>query len=127
MKRGKPLSRSKPLRPNPSKPLRTHKPLAQRAGAGFGSKKSPIPAAVKSALAERSGGLCEARASSTCGRYAQHPHHRKLQSQGGEHTLENLLAVCLQCHAWIHAHPAISYERGWLVRANELPVVDPGD
>ena len=27
---------------------------------------------------------------------------------------ENLLDVCHACHGWIHNHPAISYEHGWM-------------
>lgn len=44
-------------------------------------------------------------------------HHR---SGRGEHFLnvDSWLAVCHECHAWIHAHPAVSYERGWLTRRN---------
>lgn len=43
-------------------------------------------------------------------------HHRLARSQGGKHELSNCLYVCSACHNWIHANPAVSYERGWMVR-----------
>jgi hypothetical protein len=32
-----------------------------------------------------------------------HPHHRKYRSHGGTHQVENLEAVCWDCHRVIHA------------------------
>lgn len=31
--------------------------------------------------------------------------------------LANLVSLCRTCHAWVHAHPAKSYEQGWLVHS----------
>jgi len=71
---------------------------------------------VRPAVRERSKGRCEARASAECFGVAQHPHHRRMRSQGGGHTADNLLDVCWPCHRYIHDHPAESYARGWLER-----------
>jgi hypothetical protein len=30
--------------------------------------------------------------------------------------MENLVGVCLECHARIHANPDWSYKHGWLLR-----------
>jgi len=39
-----------------------------------------------------------------CGKYTDDaPHHREPKSRGGEDTIENLVAVCLQCHATYHS------------------------
>lgn len=65
--------------------------------------------------------ICEARASEKCTGRAVHTHHRKLRSQGGTDDQSNLLAVCLQCHHHIHMNPALSYERGWLVKSWDTP------
>lgn len=54
---------------------------------------------------ERSGGLCEANWPGVCkpGPHAgQHVHHRQLRSQGGDHSLDNLMHVCEVVHH--HAH-----------------------
>ncbi len=60
----------------------------------------------------RCGGLCE-----VCGAArAEVVHHRLRRSQGGRNDLSNLVGACGGCHDWIHAHPALSYERGWLLR-----------
>lgn len=48
---------------------------------------------------------------------AVHSHHRKLRSQGGEDEPANLLRVCAEDHAWIHANPSESYARGLLVHS----------
>ena len=42
------------------------------------------------------------------------PHHALMKSQGGQDTLEDLIAVCRAHHDWIHANPARSYELGLL-------------
>lgn len=42
------------------------------------------------------------------------PHHALMRSQGGQDTLEDMIAVCRAHHDWIHANPARSYELGLL-------------
>lgn len=64
--------------------------------------------------------LCDVRAEGCTGR-AVHTHHRKRRSQGGDGSPANLLAVCLNCHQQIHDHPALAYERGWLVHSWDEP------
>lgn len=54
-------------------------------------------------------------------------HHRKLRSQGGRHTLDNLVLICQACHTWIHANPGDAYALGWLVNSwnepHEIPII----
>jgi hypothetical protein len=61
-------------------------------------------------------GWCEARTPVCTGR-AYIRHHRKRRSQGGSDGRANLLYACAPCHVYIHDNPAISYERGWMVRS----------
>jgi hypothetical protein len=71
---------------------------------------------------ERAEGRCEVIVSPTCSGQGTHVHHRKIRSQGGTNDLSNLLVVCHPCHKFIHDHPEMSYEKGWLVRSsNRLP------
>jgi hypothetical protein len=79
----------------------------------------PVPPKVREAVAERSGGICECG----CGQRAVHMHHRRLRSQGGQHTPANLLHLTLAHHAEIHANPTRAYELGFLVSA----WADPAD
>jgi hypothetical protein len=72
-------------------------------------------AVMKQEVKDRSGGRCEARTPRCTGR-SEHVHHRRMRSQGGSNTLDNLLDVCLQCHLYIHSNPTESYERFWLIR-----------
>ena len=51
-----------------------------------------------------------------CGHAAHHGHHRVRQSQGGPHTVENIVPVCWECHDWIHRHrPAEARAMGLLL------------
>ena len=74
-------------------------------------------------IRQRSRHQCEARTEACVGA-GEHIHHRKLRSQGGTNSANNLIDVCTPCHNWIHAHPALSYERGWLIHgyADETPL-----
>lgn len=87
--------------------------------------KGKFPPHVANAVLGRSNGACEALATSSCVGSGQHIHHRKLRSQGGEHTAENCVSICHMCHDWIHANPKLSYERGWLVRQWADPAFQP--
>ena len=80
---------------------------------------------VRDEVRERSGGNCEIRLV-TCKGRAQHQHHRLRRSQGGPDTADNLLDCCWSCHDAIHAHPAESYEKGWLRRRFEESDRDTG-
>lgn len=63
-----------------------------------------------------------------CGRVASHTHHRMMRSQAPKnavHRIENVIRLCHECHGWVHAHPAESYERGWLVRSWSTPLEEP--
>jgi len=75
-----------------------------------------MPKAVVDAVKTRANGVCEAKTSQCVGR-VDHLHHRVLRSQGGKHTVENLLAVCMSCHSFIHHHPQLSVENGWIVKS----------
>lgn len=50
-----------------------------------------------------------------------HRHHRQLRSQGGTDEPVNIIFVTPQLHAWIHANPAESYAKGWLVKSWQNP------
>lgn len=67
-----------------------------------------------------------------CGRFGGNIHHRRMRSQSPKdvvHNVENLIVLCgsgtTGCHGWVHAHPAVSYERGWLVKSAFDPKTKP--
>lgn len=76
-------------------------------------------------VVDRANGWCEAYASRRCNGQGQHVHHRKLRSGGGLNTAGNCVHVCHECHSYIHANPADSYERGWLVHSWDEPGLVP--
>lgn len=89
-------------------------------------KAQQIPAAVRTALAERSGGVCERDA---CGR-AAHAHHRRPRGMGGSrewatNSLANLLHVSRKCHDHIESYRSESYDKGWLVKQGVDPMRIP--
>ena len=87
--------------------------------------KKRMPEHVAEAVIERSGGKCEAMGTFFCDGPAQQLHHRRMRSQGGKHTVQNLLALCASCHSWVHRHPKESYRLGWLVRSVKDPLEVP--
>lgn len=81
-------------------------------------RKWTAGAAARAAVTARSGGLCEL-ALEPCTVKATHHHHRLLRAQGGKDVEDNFLHLCERCHSWLHAHPEVSYQRGWLVRSTD--------
>jgi hypothetical protein len=74
---------------------------------------------VRAEVAARSGGLCELGLEG-CRVKADCFHHRLRRSHGGPDTAVNLLHLCNDgCHAFVHANPRLSYERGWLLRSTD--------
>ena len=78
-------------------------------------KAKGIPTKVRAEVNSRSGGWCEIR-TANCTDHVAHLHHVVMRSHGGKHEADNLKATCHSCHVFIHANPAISYQRGWLRR-----------
>jgi HNH endonuclease len=61
---------------------------------------------------------CEDCASLALSGRLGHRHHRLRRGQGGTNDLSNLLALCRPCHDTVHRYPALSYQRGWLLRVD---------
>ena len=70
-------------------------------------------------------GVCMLRIAGVCTIWATNEHHRKRKSHGVDNTPPNLIPVCgsgtTGCHGYVHANPAISYEKGWLVHSWDDP------
>lgn len=75
---------------------------------------------IRPYILSRSRGVCEACGDVACGPVA-HVHHRQRRAHGGPNSEANLIAVSLAHHERIHANPAESYRRGWLVKSWEDP------
>lgn len=83
------------------------------------ARRTPdIPAPVRAAVADRSGGRCE-RAG--CTERAAHMHHVLRRSQGGTHTPTNLAHLCATCHMWVHRNPNQARAEGLLTRPETTP------
>lgn len=52
-------------------------------------------------------------------------HHRKNRSQGGQHTLQNLVFLCPPCHQWVTVHPRVAGVEGWHVKPWCDPAIVP--
>lgn len=89
-------------------------------------RKNRMPREVAEQVAERAQGMCEIMSPDTgCTGRAEHMHHRQLRSQGGGHTVQNVVHICSTCHYWLHMHPAIAYTNGWLVKSTRDPECEP--
>lgn len=75
--------------------------------------------AAKPTVFRRSQGVCEAK-TDVCHGFAQHVHHKLGRVGPTVNHAENLMHVCHGCHRWIHLHPLISYQRGWLLKRNTM-------
>lgn len=55
-------------------------------------------------------------------------HHRQLRRHG-DHSPANLILLCgsgtTGCHGWVHAHPALAYEMGWMLRSWQTAEAHP--
>lgn len=81
---------------------------------------SAIPAKVRADVLRLSGGRCEVMvttAQSSCTGRVEHLHHKRLRSQGGANTTENLLAVCHACHGEIHRSVGWARANGYILDA----------
>jgi 5-methylcytosine-specific restriction endonuclease McrA len=73
---------------------------------------------LRAQLFWRSQGYCE-----RCGGHIDQAefaaHHRKLRAQGGQDTIQNLVALCHQCHNLgtnsVHLNVAVAIENGFIV------------
>ncbi len=98
-------------------PLRRYTPMR---------KQSPKHRASQSELRRNAairkrmcGGRCEIGLPKCLGAGSQ-PHHVKLRSQGGDHSVENLRWSCAVCHDLVHRNVAESVARGWIKQRVEL-------
>jgi 5-methylcytosine-specific restriction endonuclease McrA len=86
---------------------------------GFPARRSPIrrrrvnPTARAAVLA-RDGRCMFAEATLDAGPCAGplHVHHVRPRSRGGGDEPANLVSLCGQHHAWVHAHPAAARQAG---------------
>ena len=88
-----------------------------------------FPPDVKAAAAVRAMGRCEVQ-TEDCTGTGQDYHHRRNRGMGGSkaaevNALSNCLLACRPCHDWIGRHPAVAYERGWLVSKHRHPAEVP--
>jgi hypothetical protein len=75
----------------------------------------------KRVVRARSGGRCEVDAVVDCTGRAEHTHHRLGRVHPRANEPDHLLDVCHVCHAWLHNHPEVSYETGWLLHYEDVP------
>jgi hypothetical protein len=77
---------------------------------------------VRRSILERDDGTCV-----RCHCEACDVHHRRLKKIGGtsdeevKYGLANLVSLCRGCHEHVHAHPAESYDCGFMVHSWDDP------
>jgi 5-methylcytosine-specific restriction endonuclease McrA len=73
-------------------------------------------------IRERDGGKCARCGGNTGG---LHIHHRWMRSAGADERACNRVTLCAMCHNFVHMHPGISIDEGWLLsRYNEPAEVE---
>jgi hypothetical protein len=81
-------------------------------------------AELRPLLFQRCGGRCE-----RCNRVIDFDtfdaHHRKFRSRQGLDRIENLAALCGDCHRWAHSSPSESLPAGFAVLRTEDPALIP--
>lgn len=99
-----PLRRGAPMKRTPIKAKRTQ-------------SKTDFHPSVRADIVRRSAGRCEAAVSQRCRVQGGHIHHILRRSQGSQFDADDGLMVCVDCHQWIHDHPAEATARGFLRRS----------
>lgn len=71
-----------------------------------------IPEEQYQEVALRHGGRCL-----RCGGAGTDFHHRRSRRVRDEHTHHpcNGIWLCRTCHSWVHRHPALAQDKGWIV------------
>lgn len=118
LRRTTPMRRSGP--PN-RKPMRRRKASRGSTAPEFGQAFWQVQ---REALYARAGGRCELGGCSL-DEHGMEAHHRRRRSQGHDHGLHNLAALCPTHHRWVHAHPAAARAKGFLVRRTQDPAAMP--
>jgi hypothetical protein len=111
-----PLERLIERRQQPAEPKRPN--TYQKPKGGLRAKgRNEIPQASRLAVQRRSSGCCEVETPDCPVGWhnAHHMHHISGRTGVEAHAPSNLLYVCNAAHAYIHAHPEVSRERGWMV------------
>jgi hypothetical protein len=129
MKRSDPPKRKTPLKRSSTSLKRTvlkprTTPIKQRGAKAM--REQDALDVFRHELKYRSGGECEVDNPTACGTSQRHrgvhAHHVWPEDRdGGVHDPERGLWVCVRAHDYIHDHPALSAEFGWLRpdKANE--------
>lgn len=78
-----------------------------------------VPRLIREQVLARALYRCEARVCEWCEDRGLQCHHRLRRQHDGPNTPENLVAVCPDCHAWIHGHPDQAYRLGLLLHRHD--------
>lgn len=70
---------------------------------------SDIPSAVRVAVKDRQNDQC-----ARCGAQGAEHHHRMRRREGG-HGKANIVYLCRTDHRWVHAHPVLAQEQGYII------------
>lgn len=65
-------------------------------------KLGPLPDSIRKAVFERDR-TCQGHLPGCFGWWGLAPHHKKFKSRGGDHSLKNLVLLCIPCHQKVHA------------------------
>lgn len=86
-------------------------------------------AAVRAAVAQRSGGVCEIAIAGICRGRNENISHRKARSQGGLWSTANCMAACgsgtTGCHGWVESHPTEARQLGLRLTSRQSPLAVP--
>lgn len=109
-----PLQRKTPLQAKTT--LRTKTPV--KAMSSKRRKRDQSYEDARQRALSRAAGRCEVVALPSCTQRGEQVHHVAGRGGPDPHSLSNLLVACHVCHSYVHEHPAVSYEKGWMARRN---------
>jgi len=92
--------------------LRRKVAIGRKQRSAWDTYQAALLAHNRQIVLQRAEGRCEMPG---CDEPIEDVHHRKRQQHNGTHHIDNLMGLCRPHHGWVHQHPRLATQAGYLV------------